>query len=72
MFGELNVPLDPKKPFTDYTRWRLRCSEGGRQIWHYLTDSEAKDCPQTTGDKYWLGLPAVRRQDPEKFRFGRH
>ncbi|KDN35062.1 hypothetical protein RSAG8_11900, partial [Rhizoctonia solani AG-8 WAC10335] len=57
MFGELDVPLDPKQPFTDYTRWRLRCSEGGRQIWHYLTDSELSSWAQTTGDKYWLGLP---------------
>ncbi|CAE6489359.1 unnamed protein product [Rhizoctonia solani] len=57
MFGELDVPLDPKQPFTDYTRWRLHCSEGGRQIWHYLKDSELSSWPQTTGDKYWLGLP---------------
>lgn len=62
MFGQLDVPLDPKQPFTDYSRWRLRCSEGGRQIWHYLKESETKEWPQSTCDKYWLGLPTVCRE----------
>ncbi|KAF8597566.1 terpene synthase [Ceratobasidium sp. AG-I] len=57
MFEELDVPLDPNCPFTDYTRWRLQCSEGGRQIWHYLDDSKSDESPQTTCSKYWLGLP---------------
>ncbi len=44
---------------TDYSRWRLR-DDRGRQTWHYLTtDEELKDWPQTTADKYHLGLPIV-------------
>ncbi|KAG9104304.1 Lanosterol synthase (Oxidosqualene--lanosterol cyclase) [Ceratobasidium sp. 370] len=57
MYTELDVPLDPKKPFTDYRRWRLQCTEGGRQVWHYLDESQAKEWPQNICDKYWLGLP---------------
>ena len=45
---------------TDYTRWRL-LDERGRQTWHYLEDDEdAKEWPQSTADKYFLGLPLVR------------
>lgn len=45
---------------TDYSRWRMRDDEG-RQTWHYLEDDEAaKNWPQTTADKYFLGLPMVR------------
>ena len=45
---------------TDYSRWRL-LDEKGRQTWHYLDDDEeAKSWPQTTADKYFLGLPTVR------------
>lgn len=66
-------PLDPesgaststgyKKPRlqqrTDYTRWRM-LDEKGRHTWHYLDDDEdAKEWPQTTADKYFLGLPTV-------------
>lgn len=44
---------------TDYTRWRL-LDERGRQTWHYLeNDEDAKEWPQTTADKYFLGLPTV-------------
>jgi lanosterol synthase len=44
---------------TDYSRWRL-LDEKGRQTWHYLEDEEeAKNWPQTTADKYFLGLPTV-------------
>ncbi len=44
---------------TDYTRWRL-LDEEGRQTWHYLEDDEAaKEWPQSTADKYFLGLPMV-------------
>jgi lanosterol synthase len=60
MYTELDVPLDPKKPFTDYQRWRLQCTEGGRQVWHFLSDSQSEEWLQTIGDKYWLGLPTVR------------
>ncbi|QSZ30996.1 hypothetical protein DSL72_000557 [Monilinia vaccinii-corymbosi] len=42
---------------TDYSRWRL-LDERGRQTWHYLEDDEdAAEWPQTTADKYFLGLP---------------
>jgi hypothetical protein len=49
--------LDQK---TDYSRWRL-LDEQGRHTWHYLTtDEQVKAWPQTTADKYHLGLPTVR------------
>ncbi|CCU99734.1 unnamed protein product [Malassezia sympodialis ATCC 42132] len=42
---------------TDLRRWRLRVSDGGRHVWHYLeTDEEVDAWPQTQEDKYWLGL----------------
>ncbi|WFD32203.1 lanosterol synthase [Malassezia sp. CBS 17886] len=42
---------------TDRARWRLCVSDGGRHVWHYLaSDTEAAAWPQTTEDKYWLGL----------------
>ncbi|KAF8517972.1 terpenoid cyclases/protein prenyltransferase alpha-alpha toroid [Hysterangium stoloniferum] len=42
---------------TDYSRWRLKADDNGRHIWHYLkTDEECVAWPQTTYDKYWLGL----------------
>lgn len=45
---------------TDYSRWRL-LDEKGRQTWHYLEDDEeVKKWPQSTADKYFLGLPTVR------------
>jgi lanosterol synthase len=49
--------LDQK---TDYSRWRL-LDEQGRHTWHYLTtDEQLKAWPQTTADKFHLGLPTVR------------
>lgn len=48
---------------TDYTRWRI-LDEAGRQTWHYLKDDEeVEEWPQTTADKWFLGLPTVRH-DP--------
>ncbi|KAL3423098.1 lanosterol synthase [Phlyctema vagabunda] len=42
---------------TDFTRWRL-LDEEGRQTWHYLADDAAATrWPQSTADKYFLGLP---------------
>lgn len=41
---------------TDLARWRLRVSDGGRHVWHYLSEAEARDWPQTREDRYWLGL----------------
>lgn len=44
---------------TDYSRWRL-LDEAGRQTWQYLEDDEdAAEWPQSTADKYFLGLPLV-------------
>jgi lanosterol synthase len=44
---------------TDYSRWRL-LDDGGRQTWEYLeTDETVKKWPQSTADKYFLGLPTV-------------
>jgi hypothetical protein len=44
---------------TDYSRWRM-LDEKGRQTWHYLEDDEdAQEWPQSTADKYFLGLPTV-------------
>lgn len=46
-------------PKTDYNRWRLE-DDDGRQTWHYLqSDRELKEWPQTTADKYHLGLDTV-------------
>lgn len=45
----------------DYSRWRL-LDERGRQTWHYLeNDEELKKWPQSTADKYHLGLTTVTR-----------
>ena len=44
---------------TDLARWRL-LDEHGRQTWHYLeTEHQAHNWPQTTADRYHLGLPFV-------------
>lgn len=44
---------------TDYARWRL-LDERGRQTWHYLeSEEEVEAWPQTTADKYHLGLSTV-------------
>ncbi|KAB2110056.1 Lanosterol synthase [Alternaria gaisen] len=41
---------------TDYTRWRLK-DDRGCQTWHYLeSDKDMKAWPQSTADKYFLGL----------------
>ncbi|KDQ13559.1 hypothetical protein BOTBODRAFT_160506 [Botryobasidium botryosum FD-172 SS1] len=53
-----DIPANASAPFTDYAKWRLEVSDGGRHIWHYLcTDEEYERWPQNTVDKYWLGLP---------------
>ncbi|KAJ1034980.1 hypothetical protein NDA18_000585 [Ustilago nuda] len=50
---------------SDYSRWRLRVSDGGRHVWHYLRDdAECKAWPQSIQDKYWLGLPTDLPQLP--------
>ncbi|GJE91138.1 terpene cyclase/mutase family protein [Phanerochaete sordida] len=53
-----DLPATGKTRLTDYSRWRLSVTEDGRHTWHYLrTDEECERWPQTTLDKYWLGLP---------------
>ena len=52
---------NPVPEKTDYSRWRL-LDERGRHTWHYLeNDEELKTWPQSTADKYHLGLPSVIR-----------
>ncbi|WFD36580.1 lanosterol synthase [Malassezia cuniculi] len=50
------MPQTPPLGTTDLTRWRLRVSDGGRHVWHYLSEAEAREWPQTREDRYWLGL----------------
>ena len=48
-----------KPETTDIQRWRL-LDEAGQQTWHYLeADEEVKAWPQSTADRYFLGLPLV-------------
>ncbi|KAH9072141.1 terpene synthase, partial [Lactarius deliciosus] len=57
----LNIPVSPKQPFTDYTRWRLRDTDDGRHIWDFLrTEDELATRPSSNTDKYWLGLPLAK------------
>jgi lanosterol synthase len=51
--------IDPSQEKVDRSRWRL-LNESGRHTWHYLkSDKEVEEWPQTTADKYHLGLPTV-------------
>ena len=59
MYTPLDIPLDSSKPFTDYTRWRLKSDDGGRHIWHYLPENEVAAWPQTDIDKYSTGVSIV-------------
>ena len=57
--GSTKRPGTASDDGTDLKRWRLR-AERGRQTWHYLrTDDEIEAWPQSTADKYFLGLPMV-------------
>ncbi|WFC99016.1 Sad1-interacting factor 3 [Malassezia yamatoensis] len=47
---------EPPLGTTDLKLWRLRVSDGGRHVWHYLSEQEASTWPQSIEDKYWLGL----------------
>jgi lanosterol synthase len=62
------VPLQNTKVgdnTTDRTRWRLK-DDRGCQTWHYL-ESDEEAWPQSTADKYFLGLDTVRpRRNPLK------
>ncbi|KAL8934521.1 MAG: hypothetical protein Q9216_005865 [Gyalolechia sp. 2 TL-2023] len=53
---------DQNEGRTDLRRWRL-LDERGRQTWHYLT-SDDDSWPQSTADKYFLGLPTELPQLP--------
>jgi hypothetical protein len=60
MWTPLDIPVSPKQPFTDYTRWRLRDTDDGRHIWDFLrSEDELAARPSSEIDKYWLGLPLV-------------
>jgi lanosterol synthase len=60
--GNVQVPMQSTRAGhekTDHTRWRLK-DDRGCQTWHYLkTDEEIKAWPQSTADKYFLGLDTV-------------
>ena len=45
---------------TDYSRWRLK-DDRGAQTWHYIDPEDKDRWPQSTADKYHLGLPTVGR-----------
>ena len=52
--------LSPDAEKTDRSRWRLQVGEDSRHVWHYLkSDKEIQDWPQSTADKYFLGLHTV-------------
>ena len=54
-----NVASISEPESTDIQRWRL-LDEAGRQTWHYLeTDEDIEAWPQSTADRYFLGLPLV-------------
>ena len=58
-FNGTTIASISKLEKTDIARWRL-LDEAGRQTWHYLeTDKEVKAWPQSTADRYHLGLPLV-------------
>ena len=65
--GAVAVTVDEVDRSTDLRRWRL-LDDRGRQTWHYLeTDEEVKEWPQSTADKYFLGLPLVGTLPPITF-----
>lgn len=45
-------------PHTDPTRWRLHTYEGVHN-WRYVDNIESTSQPQSTPEKYFLGLPTV-------------
>lgn len=57
----------PSNPSTNLLNWRFRASHGshGRHEWIYLRTKEEQDAwPQTTEDRFWLGLETVRPSFP--------
>jgi lanosterol synthase len=52
-----------KENKTDHTRWRLQ-NDRGCHIWHYLgSEEEAKKWPQSTAEKWYLGMDTVSTTD---------
>lgn len=43
-------------PGSDPKRWRLRTDELGRETWHYLSEEESANEPQSATTKFLLGL----------------
>ena len=44
---------------TDHSRWRMK-NDRGTQTWQYLeSDEEVKEWPQSTADKWYLGMDTV-------------
>lgn len=65
--GTLAVTVDEADRSTDHRRWRL-LDDRGRQTWHYLeTEEEVEKWPQSTADRYFLGLPLVGTIPPIHF-----
>ena len=57
---------------TDYARWRLK-SDRGCQTWHYVdSEEEHKAWPQSTADKYFLGLSTVSLRLASRHNLGSH
>jgi lanosterol synthase len=60
MWAPLDIPASPKRPFTDYSRWRLRDTDDGRHVWDFLKTAEELEArPPCNADRYWLNLPLV-------------
>lgn len=60
IYDKTNITGPKLRKSTDRTRWRMR-DVGGVQTWHYLEDdAEAKKWPQSTADKWYMGMPTVR------------
>lgn len=65
--GSIHVSAVELEESTDLRRWRL-ADDRGRQTWHYMsTDEGVRSWPQSTVDKYHLGLeldlPSLPRAD---------
>jgi lanosterol synthase len=65
------IPLQSAKAGhekTDYTKWRLK-DDRGCQTWHYLkSEEEVKAWPQSTADKYFLGMETVGHAQTQSTR----
>ncbi|KAI4123899.1 MAG: hypothetical protein LQ347_005959, partial [Umbilicaria vellea] len=67
--GTVGVTVDEVDRPTDHRRWRL-LDDRGRQTWHYLeTEEEVEKWPQSTADRYFLGLPLVGTIPPDTSQY---